>query len=118
VTHGLFSEYRDLVPEKWRHVFEEALEFYTGPHRTQSVVLATLDDAKSIESIAEQLPPHDLEWTRGIVVGAVGRGWLQPSSTLTNAFQATVRMKVLMETLAELPQAVKDAAVRKVWSPN
>lgn len=110
--------YKNLVPEKWRHIFEEALEFYTYPHRTQSAVLITLEGAKSIGSIAEQIPPSNLGWTRSIVEGAVNKGWLQPSAKLPDTFEATVRAKVLVEALAELPEAVKDMAVRKMWRPD
>lgn len=112
---NLFSEYKNLVPEKWRHIFEDALEFYTYPHRTQSAVLITLEGAKSIRSIAEKIPPNDLGWTQSIIEGAVNKGWLQSSAKLPDTFEATVRAKVLVEVLAELPEAVKDAAARKIW---
>lgn len=117
VMRGFFLEFKDLVPEKWGHIFEEALEFYTGSHRTQSVVLITLDEARSIVSIAEQVPPNDVVWIKTIVDGAVLKGWLHPTATLPETFEATVRAKVVVEALGEIPQAVKDAAVRKVWFP-
>jgi hypothetical protein len=114
----LFTEYRDLIPEKWRHVFQEALSFYTGPHRTQSAVLETLDGAKTVADIAEQIPPHDIAWTATIVEGAIDEGWLQRSALAEGAFESTVKARVLVEALADFPEAVKSAAHRKIWMPD
>lgn len=115
---SLFSEFRELVPEKWRHVYEEALDFYTGPHRAQSAVLLVLDGPKSVEAIAEQIPPNDIAQTDAIIVDAVGQGWVRRSIGRTNEYEATVRARLLVEALADLPEAVKDAAVKIIWSPR
>jgi hypothetical protein len=114
----LFSEFSGLVPEKWKHVCDEALRFYTGPHRTQSAVLAALDGPKSAQAIAEQIPPNDLTCTQVIIDGAVQNAWLQQSRARPDSYVATVRARVLLEALAEIPEAVKAAAVRKIWHPD
>ncbi len=112
---GLFSEYSDLIPEKWRHIFEEALEFYTGPHRTQSAVLSVLDGPMSLAEIAERIPPFDVSWTEAIVKGAVARKWLQATENDPITYTTTVRARVLLEALADIPEAVKDDAVKAIW---
>jgi hypothetical protein len=115
VALDLFSSLRDLVPQKWQHVCEEALEFYTGPHRTQSAVLATLEGPKSIAAITERIPPNDFAQTSAIVAGAVDQGWLHRSVSRTDEYEATVRARVIVEALADFPEAVKDAAVKAIW---
>lgn len=112
---GFFSEWVTLIPQKWHHVYEEALDFYTSPHRTQSAVLCTLASPRTLQEMVSEIPPNDVDWTKAIVEGAMKVGWLQRSKRLPDSYEATLRARVLVEALADFPEAVKDAAGEKIW---
>jgi hypothetical protein len=118
-SDGLFGEYQDLVQPRWRYVYEKALTLATGPHRTLEAVLMALESPKTMEEISSRLiPPDNAEWTAAIVDGAVAEGYLCESKTTPGVYEATTLTRVLMEALEEIPDAVKEAAGRKVWRPN
>ena len=67
-------------PGKWTAEHDEALEFHTGTHRSQSVVLMISHGPKTIEEINAEIPPHDLDWTETIAGDVARRGWIQTTS--------------------------------------
>jgi hypothetical protein len=118
-SDDLFAEYRNLVQPRWRYIYEKALNLATGPHRTLESVLMTLESPKTIAEISRHLiPPDNLEWSTAIVEGAVAEGYLVESKNTPGLYEATPLTRVLMEALEEIPDAVKDAAGRKVWEPS
>lgn len=110
-----YSDYERFVPVRWRHIFAEALDFYTGTQRMQAAVLTLADGDKSAEEISAEIPPHDLDWTRVILNDAVRHGWIQ--KTAQEKFRLALSAKVILEALADIPDAVKEDAWRRNWFP-
>ena len=118
-SDGLFAEYRNLVQPRWHYIYEKALSLATGPHRTLESVLMTLESPKTIAEISSHLiPPDNLKWSTAIVEGEVVEGYLAESKSTPGSYEATALTRVLMEALEDIPDAVKDAAGRKVWVPG
>lgn len=118
-SDSLFAEYQSLVQPRWHYIYEKALALSTGPHRTLEAVLMTLESPKTIAEISGRLiPPDNLEWSTAIVEGAVAEGYLAESRSKPGLYEATDLTRVLMEALEDIPEAVKDAAGRKVWLPE
>jgi hypothetical protein len=114
---GEYSAYERFVPARWRHIYAEALEFYGGAtHRMRAAVLALADGEKSAEEINAGIPPNDLDWTTVILNDAVQRGLIE--KTGPDKFGLTLCAKVILEALAEIPDAVKEDAWRRNWSPS
>jgi hypothetical protein len=118
-SEGLFAEYQNLVQPRWHYIYDKALTLATGPHRTLEAVLMALESPKTIAEISDRLiPPGNAEWAEAIVEGAVAEGYLSESKSTRGLYEATTLTRVLMEALEDIPDAVKEAAGRKVWRPN
>ena len=118
-SDSLFAEYKSLVQPRWHHIYEKALTLATGPHRTLEAVLMTLESPKTMAEIASRLiPPDNLDWSTAIVEGAVGEGYLAESKSTPGLYEATTLTRVLIEALEDIPDAVREAAGRKVWMPG
>jgi len=118
-SDGLFAEYQSLVQPRWHYIYDKALTLATGPHRTLEAVLMTLESPKTIAEISSRLIPRENpEWAGAIVEGAVAEGYLAESRTTPGLYEATTLTRILMEALEDIPDAVKEAAGRKVWMPN
>jgi hypothetical protein len=118
-SDSLFTEYKSLVQPRWHHIYEKALTLATGPHRTLEAVLMTLESPKTIAEISSRLiPPDNLKWSTAIIEGAVAEGYLTESKSTPGLYEATTLTKVLIEALDDIPDAVREAAGRKVWMPS
>jgi len=79
----------------------------------------TLEGPKTIAEISSRLiPPGNLEWSTEIVEGSVAEGYLAESKSTPSLYEATTLTRILMEALEDIPDAVKDAAGRKIWMPS
>lgn len=95
---------------------QEALNFHTGTHRSQSVVLLVEDGAKTAEEINSEIAPFDLEWTRTIISDVVYSGWVRRSPEEGSRFELTMNGRRMLDVLNALPQELKERAWKAVWS--
>ena len=112
-----YRAYERFVPARWRHIYTEALEFYSGAtHRMASAVLALADGEKNASEINAGIPPSNLDWTTVILNDAVQQGFIEKAGP--DKFRLTLYSKVILEALAEIPDAVKEDAWRLNWFPS
>lgn len=102
-------------PGAWTVEHDEALEFHTGTHRSQAVVLFVSRGPRTLEEINASVPPHDLDWTRTIVSDVVRRGWVQTTHSEPPRYELSPRGYGMLRVLERIPQDIKDAAWRRVW---
>ncbi|MBI2485383.1 MAG: hypothetical protein HYW01_00170 [Deltaproteobacteria bacterium] len=102
-------------PGKWTVEHDEALEFYTGTHRSQSVVFAVSQGPITLEDINACIPPHDVDWTESIVSDLVKRGWIQVTSSEPGRYELSTQGYQMLRALMEIPENIKDAVWRRVW---
>ena len=92
---------------------EEALEFSTSPHRSQSVVLLLKEGPRSLGAINRHIPPCDLEFTHSIVADVAEHGWVQ--ETESGRYALSDRARAMLNALAAIPDSVLEDAWRDVW---
>jgi hypothetical protein len=98
---------------------EEALQFYTGTHRSRSaVLLLQASGPRSVEEINAQIPPSDLEWTRSILSEPIERGWIRRKPSDYGRFELTMNGRRMLEVLAQLSNDLKERALTAVWRPD
>lgn len=95
---------------------QEALNFHTGTHRSQSVVLLVASGRKRIEEINEGIPPSDLEWTKSILSEAIQAGWVRRSPDEYSSFELSMNGRRMLDVLNELPSELKEKAWKAVWN--
>ncbi|MHB0925076.1 MAG: hypothetical protein ACYC1F_01050 [Gallionellaceae bacterium] len=95
---------------------QEALNFYTGTHRSQSVVLLVANGIKRIEEINERVPPSDLKWTKSILSEVIQAGWVRRSPEEHSTFELSMNGRRMLDVLNVLPDELKEKAWKAVWS--
>lgn len=113
------SPWRNLWPPgEWTLRHDEALEFYTGTHRSRSVVQSLVGGTKTLVEVNAEIPPHDLAWTRVIIEDLIQRGWVQGDSGQPSRYDLSQHGRQMLRTLGEIPESVKAAAWRRIWVPH
>lgn len=106
------------TPDRWTEDHEDALAFHVGTHRSQSVVLAVAESPKTIEEINRCIPPHDLEWTKTILSGVIGHGWVQRTETRVERYELSDKGRRMLKALDEIPESAKKNAWKQAWQPD
>lgn len=75
-----------------------------------------MDGPKTAATINDGIPPNDLPWTEVIINDAVQRGWIDKIEG--DRYRLGLKGKVILEALAEIPEAVKEDAWRRNWFPD
>jgi len=97
---------------------QEALVFYTSPHRSQSAVLTLRQGQRTMNEINEEIPPCDLEWTEIIISSVINYGWARENPVISGNYQITLNGKRMLAVLDLLPEDVKHRAWKEVWQPE
>jgi hypothetical protein len=100
------------------HEQEEALQFHTGTHRSQSAVLLVEQGITTLQEINDRIPPSDLSWTRSILAEPIEVGWIRRTPGNYSRFELTMNGRRMLDVLALLPEDLKDKAWLAVWRPE
>ncbi len=107
----------DVAASYSREEFEEAIVYYTGTHRSQSVVESLRAGPRTLEEINTSVLPCELEWTTSILQGVIDLGWVRRIPTRHRYFELTLNAKRMLEVLAQIPEPIKESAWRDAWLP-
>jgi|SRR5215472_13971042 len=101
-------------PGSWSDVHEEALEFFTGTHRSQAVVRILETGPRTLAALNRQIPPCDLEFTRAVVADILAKGWAEKVGA--ERFALTNKARCMLAALETIPEGVLEDAWRDAWS--
>jgi predicted transcriptional regulator len=98
----------EWTPDHW-----EALELYTGPHRTYSVFHLISEAPSTIQEIIKSVPGQS-DFIASIVQDLADKGLIYREDEIPFPFCLTERGKQIKKALDEVPQSVRDAAYGQI----